>query len=299
MRLVIITLMSLLLTACSCTSNYAVNAVVFIESNSDYSLPKEHRALKRLERKLTNDLISQGINVYDDTVINLDDFNLDFNNYSRHDLINAVRDLKGIEIDYLYVVSADAMIAEKGHRKQISTDVYATSIDINSGRILLNVEESGRVINAANDCFNTCIAEHISTSMKEAASALSHALYSKLPLNQCDDVQPQPSQVTSQYSLFFEGFSSAELSDIEDYLLHFRGYQGLRYSQTGLTYSKIWYSANTSSATLLRDVKKAFIEMDISVYTSMQGNELSVKKVNLRGKPHRAKAQPLKNINDW
>ncbi|PKG83276.1 hypothetical protein CXF85_11135 [Colwellia sp. 75C3] len=299
MRLVIITLMSLLLTACNCTPNYSVNAVVFIESNSEFSLAKDHRALKRLERKLTNDLIAQGINVYDDTVINLDDFNLDFNSYTRHDLINAVRNLNGIEIDYLYIISADAMIVDKGHRKQISTDVYATSIDVSSGRILFNVEESGRDINASNDCFNTCIAEHISTSMKDAASTLSHALYTKLPVDQCNEVKPQPSQVTSQYSLLFEGFSSAELSEIESYLSHFRGYKGLRYNQTGLTYSEIWYSANTSSAKLLRDVKKAFVEMDISVYTQMQGNEVSVKKISLRGKPHRDKEQPLKNINDW
>jgi len=297
MRLVIITLMLLLLAACKSTPNCVENAVVFIESNGDYSLPQGHHALKRLERKLTNELIAQGVNVYDTTVIDLGNF--EFNNNSRHDLITAVRDLNGIKVDHLYIVSADARVVDKGHRKQIKTDLYATSIDVNSGRILSDVEESGRVINAANDCYDGCIAEHISTSMRDAASALSHALYTKLSLEQCVDVKPLPSQITNQYSLVFENFSSAELSDIEDYLLHFRGYQGLRYSQTGLTYSEIWYSANISSAKLLRNVKKAFVEMDIPVYTKMQGNEISVKKISLRGKPRVNKEQPLKNINDW
>jgi len=291
-------IIAIALTACvGCSNNgsqQSVNVLVVVEDAGEDSLPRNHRASRKLVDKVSDTLNFHGINVYDQTALSLDDFDLSYGRMGPAELVNMARSVKSTSLDYLVVVSVDANVQNRSSRQKIATRLFATTIKVHSGRVVGSASESGSTQSANGSCSRSCLNEKISDSVNRAAGDLATQVLSDLPSathastinNQSRDSQKSNNRKSyvDEYVLIFDGFNASEMTEVEEYLTIYSGYQNMRYSEARHTYAEIWYKSSITTAKLNRNIKRMFNEMNVRAMVSMESNIVTMKKITLRGR---------------
>ena len=86
----------------------------------------------------------------------------------------------------------------------------------------------------------------------------------------------EPGGFSTAYNLVFDGFSPAEVSEIEEYLVVFSGYQHHRPVQSSRQVHSYWYETRSPKSRLNRNLGKMLVHLDIEGDVLFTGNSFTV-----------------------
>lgn len=280
----------------ACTNNktaHSVNVIIMVQDTNENSLPRNHQVVKRLINQVSDELTSQGISVYDETAITLDDFNIK-GAKTKAELIDFARSIHQVSLDYVVVLGIDALVKKTNYGQKISTSVYGQTIKVHSGNVMGNFNVAGAKLNANNECERYCLNNKLSDSLSAASGEVSAEISSDLAIiNTSRTVTPKRKRsisISQDYALILNGFTAQNMTDIEDYLVMFSGYQGLHLSAVTHSFAEICYQSTIPEAKLNRNLKRMLKELNIRALINQEGNSVTINKITLRSKNN-------KNIN--
>jgi len=299
MRLFFIALVGILLSGCTCSSKYKTqNVLIMSEKNSDSSQHGNNKSTRLVTNSLVNQLNTAGFNVYDETVVTLDDFNMNFDSYNRRDLIEIARNIQSVDIDYLVLLNIDEVIKQSPYTQHVSSEVYATTLALDSGKVLNTSQITSRKIPAPTSCLSNCINEKVRDSLKGISGELAYKIINALPQEQCAvKSKNTPILATNNFSIVFDGFNGNEYSLIEDHLMQLSEFKGLRLVESSLTNTEIMYSYAKNKSHLMRAIRAGLTRMNLPNQIRFFSDRIVVTKISLRNS--HSEVGVLKNINDW
>jgi hypothetical protein len=299
MRLVLMFITVIFLSACASNkSTQPINVMIMVEDGSSDALPRNHQAVNRLVNNVSSQLSDQGMNVFDETAVTLDDFSYS-SRLTSAELIDIARSIRHVKFDYIVLLSVNTNVQSRAQGKKISTKVYGKTIRLNSGKVAGSFNASGSRLNANNNCSRRCLNSKISDSVRSAAGEVAEEILSDLPTvithnssrNNRNSRSNQDLGFIQDYVLIFDGFNQSEMNEVDDYLTIFSGYDAMRYSESSHRYAEIWYESSIKESKLNRNVKRMLKEMDIRALVKQESNIVTIKKITLRGQDNKEKFQ--------
>jgi hypothetical protein len=274
------------------------NILILGEDADEDTVPRNSRVFKRVLDVMSNELHDQGFDVFDETAITMD---MAQGRVRRTDaeLIDISRSISKPPIDVGVMFSIYASARELAYTTKVKVRVSGRLLSIKSGQRLGNFEvESPREWNAPAKCPRECLLETIGKYSKiigaDVASVLAEKLGDAVGGNRSSDGSTTSASVTNKYSLIFEGFTSDDVLDIEEYLVVFRGYESHRPTYTSRRRAEFWYTSDITTSRLTRNLHKMLDALGVRgrVGFSSYNNEYTVSKISRR------KGKPVKG-DDW
>ncbi len=275
----LLSVLVILLTACANQNSTTapVNIVIAIQDDGAGSIAHTNNAVVRLANNLSGELSAGGANVYD--------LGAEFD-YSgprnRAMLMDMARSYQRAPIDYIVLLSATSLTRSLDHTTQITGRVSSETVNVNTGRYLGSYASQGSKINVSPSCRNSCINDTLSRSLNTTVGELASAILSALPSRQASQPPSHPISGSSEFALIFDGFTPQNMSDIEEYLVIFSGYEGMRLVNNRHTYTEISYNASISRSKLSRNLYRTLHELGINGTVSITGNTVRVNKTTTR-----------------
>ena len=295
MRVIFITVLALFMSACANQEISSVNVIIMVEDNSVDALPRNHQAVQRLVSKVSSQLSDNGINVYDETALTLDNF--DFNGrLTSAELIDIARSVHHVTLDYIVLLSIDASVNSNSYGQKINTKVFGKTIQLHSGKVTGSFNARGRKLNANNNCSRGCLNSKVSDSISATAADVAAEILADLPrvTSKHRSYKSDDRGISQDYVLIFDGFNQSDMDAIARYLTIFSGYDGMRYSESSHRYTEIWYESSISEAKLNRNLKRMLKEMPLKASVYQETNVVTLKKITLRGQE-----KPKFDLDGW
>lgn len=264
-----------------------LNLLIMGEDADRDTVPRNSRVFKRVLDALSNQLHDEGFDVFDETAVTLENFAQGRVRRTDAELIDIARTIKRPPIDVTVMFAIYASKRETSYTTKVKTRIAGRLLQVQTGQRLGNFEvESPKQWNAPVDCPRECILEVVGKNSKIIASDVGSVLAEKLA-NLVDDGSTSTSKsggsgLAQGYTLIFEGFSTDDMLDAEEYFVVFRGYKTHRPMYSSRTRSEIWYETTSGSARLTRNLNKMFDRLDISARVAFSGNEYTINKVGRR-----------------
>lgn len=270
------------------------NILIMAEDASEGTVPAASRVSKSVVSALQNQMHDMGFNVYDESVISPDIAN-QTNERSDSELMAIARSINRPPIDIVVAFRIYASTLSLDTRTQVTARMNGRMLNAQSGKFLgeFNVD-SGKPWNAPAQCSRECLAESLHAKASVMANDLGAVLSEKLAwLVNADTTPPATSKVMlSDYYLTFDGFSAADMLEIEEYLVIFSGYQSLRPTQQHYTRSVVLYRSGSSAAKLNRNLKKMLNELNMRAVVNIDNNAFLIKRITLRGQDNAPDTAP-------
>ncbi|MGL1889201.1 MAG: hypothetical protein OCD76_21995 [Reichenbachiella sp.] len=298
----LILLFALYLTGCANNKAvHPVNLIILVQDSANNNLPQDHQAVRRLINQVSDELISQGISVYDEATLALDDFNLS-GNRTKAALLDIARSTRSIKLDYVVILNVDALVKKMPYGQKVSTLLSGQMIKPHSGKVISNFSFSGDKVNASNNCSLYCLKGKISDSLKSTSGEVSAEILSDLPsINTGKAAAFNPNIGLNQdYSLVFDGFTQQHMADIEEYLVIFSGYRSMRSADSSHTFTEISYQSNITELKLNRNLKRMLTELNIPALINQESNVITIKRITLQDTENNKATDKKKfEINGW
>jgi hypothetical protein len=262
------------------------NILILGEDADEDTVPRNSRVFRRVLDAMSNQLHDEGFDVYDETAITS---GMAQGRVRRTDaeLIDISRSLTRPPIDVGVMFSIYASARELGYTTKVKVRISGRLLGIKSGQRLGNFEvESPREWNAPKNCPRECLLETIGKYSKiigaDVASVLAEKLDDAVGGSRSTNGSTTSAGVTNKYSLVFEGFTTDDILDIEEYLVVFRGYESHRPIYTSNRRAEFWYASDITTSRLTRNLRKMLDALGIRGRVGFSGNEYSVTKVTRR-----------------
>ncbi|KXI28480.1 hypothetical protein [Paraglaciecola hydrolytica] len=291
MHLIIKTLVLLLSLSHIVTAHSAdkPNILVMAEDVSEGTVPHSSRVSKSVVSALQNQMHDRGFNVYDRSIITLDNF--DDKQRSDNELLDLARSIKRPPIDVVLVFRIYASSLQLDTGTKISARIDGRMLNALSGKFLGEFNlDSGKPWNAPAQCSRECLAATLNDKASVMANDLGAVLAEKLAWmthTKQENTQSQHSTnnpMLSDYYLTFDGFSAADMLEIEEYLVIFSGYDSLRPTEQHYTRSELLYRSSSSTAKLNRNLKKMLEELNKRALVNFAGNNFTIKRITFRAR---------------
>lgn len=284
MRILIALFLLGTLAACGSTSNTSrvepVNVMIMVDDGSADALPRGHQGVRRLVNAVADGLNDAGVNVYDESATTLDDFGGSSLRRDKAMLIDIARSQRKADLDFVVLLTAEAVVRDRDHGKVISSRVYGQTIAVDSGKVAGNLNSSGARQNAPKSCSRLCVNDKIAESVLRTEGDIIAGVLSDLPVSYSRKVEPvkQFQPRIKDYVLVFEGFSQSEMNDVDEYLVIFSGYDDMRITDSEYRYTEIWYESSIAEAKLQRNLNRMLREMSVNATVSAKRNEFVIEK---------------------
>jgi hypothetical protein len=266
------------------------NILILGEDADEDTVPRNSRVFRRVLDAMSNQLHDEGFDVYDETAITMD-FAQGRVRRTDAELIDISRSIRKPPIDVGVMFSIYASARETSYTTKIKVRVSGRLLGIKSGQRLGNFEvESPREWNAPVNCPRECLLETVGKYSKiigaDVAGVLAEKLSDAVGRGQSLDGTSSTAGVSNKYSLLFEGFSTDDILDIEEYLVVFRGYESHRPIYSSRSRSEFWYTSEITTSRLTRNLRKMLKALGVRGRVGFSGNEYTVTKISRRrGKP--------------
>jgi len=240
---------------------------------------------------LVNNMHKYNFDVYDEAALNMANSGQQRANRSDAQIISIARAIQRPPIDVAVIFSMYLTKKENSYITQVSSRIEGRLLDVQTGRRLGNFEiDTGRPWNVPSQCNTDCILQNSVDKSRLIANDLGTILAEKLlglTHNSQDDsgiTSHGTNSLNTGYRLIFDGFSSLDFTEIEEYLISFSGYNAYRPIEIRYTRTEIWYKSSIGTAKLNRNLQKMLADMGVSAAINFSGNTFSVKKITHRGK---------------
>jgi hypothetical protein len=267
------------------------NILVMAEDASEGTVPRSSRVTKSVVSALQNQMHDMGFAVYDESIITLDNFSQARAQRSDAELFDIARSVKRPPIDIVIVFRLYASKLQLEHSTKVSARINGRMLNVLSGKFLGEFNlDSGKQWNAPEHCSRECLSETLNDKASILANDLGAVLSEKLAwmskgtyANNSTE-QTQFSPMLTDYYLLFDGFSAADMLEIEEYLVIFSGYESLRPTEQRYTRSELLYRSSSSTAKLNRNLKKMLEELNMRAIVGFEGNAFNIKRITFRAK---------------
>lgn len=287
LSLLIILLSSLLLTAQAADSP---NLLILGTDADKNSVPRDSRVFRQVLATLSNQMNNYSFDVYDETVITLDSFEQGRSRRSDAEIIDIARSVQRPPIDIAVIFSIFVSARDEAYTTKVKANIQGRLLNVKTGKGLGSFAvDSGQFWNAPNDCPRQCLLNVVGDKAHVLANDLGAVLAEKLSWmldggqNAGAMERPGENAMVTEYDLVFDGFSPAEYSQMEEYLVIFSGYHSHRPVEVRHTRSEIWYKSAIATAKLNRNIHKMLGELALRGSIGFSGNTFTIKKITFRG----------------
>lgn len=275
------------LTACTTTPQPSIaaekpNILILGEDADRDSVPRSSRIFKRVLNAISNQLSDEGFNVFDETAVTLDNFVQGRSRRTDAEIIDIARSVKRPPIDVGVIFTIYGHYKKLTYTSKVSTRVEGRLLNVRTGQRLGNFEVTmPGTQNVPRDCNRDCLLEAVGKQTKELAQDLGAVLTTKLAHIVRDDTNTA-SNLPSAYTLVFNGFKQDEMTNIEEFIVAFQGYEKHRPIRTSLRNAEYWYETNSESARLNRNLRRMLDHLGVKGRVTFAGSEFRVEKITLR-----------------
>ncbi len=259
------------------------------ENSSAGSVAVQGQIFTRLEAALAANLTGQGYRIRQSRRLYAafpEYFGREKIKHNDKDLLDLVRSMPGQPSDILLVLEVTASTQQQAFHHNVKASLNARVIDVKSaeslGNFSLDREQSTAVrLTCKGDCLKQAVVDNAKPLTQEAATVIAQMLL--CPGRGRVRFDDDAGGLATAYTLIFEGFTVAELAQMEATLSSFSGYQSNRVIFSSARRSEYWYQTKMGSASLNRNLRKLLRAADLRAVVQFSGNTFNIKKITLRG----------------
>jgi hypothetical protein len=271
------------------------NLLIMGEDADLDTVARNSRIFDRVLRALEAELQAEGFRVYDETAVSMGVTDPQRVRRSDAELITVARRIQDAPIDAIIVFQIYASTEQNPFAAimDLRVRIPGRILNAQTGQALANYE----IAYGPNDlpplppgCSRDCVLEHVGDQARRIASDVGAVLARQLDyLSPAAAVAAPPVSGTQQpegcvglttaYTLTFRAFESEEITQVEEYLAAFSGYQHHRPMRSGATESTYWYEACTDTARLNRNLRLMAEHMGVEVRLGMVQNRFEIDKI--------------------
>ncbi len=261
------------------------NIIVIGDQSGSDAMPLDGPVYRSAVNSLNDQLHAARLKVYDKTVLNGAATDRGAITEIESDIIDLMRGLKRPPIDVVVIFAVHATAEKFTYTTNLLTRVTAKLLDVHTGQRLGRFEitspESLRVPAA---CTRTCLAEILSDDAgrvsAELGAQVSETLLEMAGMSSPRQPPPSGGGMPTGYTIVFAGFDSAEISEIEEYLVVFSGYRHHRPVSATFQHHEFWYESAISSGRLNRNLNKMLEYLEMPGRVSLSANVFTVERDN-------------------
>jgi hypothetical protein len=286
-------------------SAQGLNILVMGEDADEDSVPRGNRIFNRVIAALSEEMNVQGHDVFDETAVAM---NINPANRVRRDdseLIEVARAVPNPPLDVVVVFSIYASVREGAYSEVLRPEVRIPGriLNLRTGQLIGSFEVKGLDLPPLPvACERECLLEEVGNHAAILGAELAAALTSKLdgfvgsaPATGASAVIVAPATtdapvlmgdscegLPTAYVLRFDGFTTEEVTAVEEYVNSFACVQSARPARTSERSSEYWYETRSDSARLTRNLRLMLEHMGIEGQLSFSGNSVVITKVATR-----------------
>ena len=197
-------------------------------------------------------------------------------------LISAARAVTRPPLDLAILVSLSARSESQNYSKRLSSRLDARLLDLGTGRQLGTFQfGDDKPIRLPLSCERSCLRGHLTETAERQARDLAAALIERLSVLDGGHAVARAATVkssahTAGYNLVFDGFTDREVTEMEEYLVVFKGYQLHRpIVTTGLRH-EFWYETTSPRVRLNRNLIKMLQHLRLSGEVHLAGDAFTL-----------------------
>ncbi len=280
------------------TAGDNLNLLVMSEDADKDTIPRDSRVFRRVITGIQNQMVDEGFDVYDETLVTMDNYEQGRTRRSRPEILDIARSVTNPPMDIVTNFLIYASVNEVGYTAKVRVRIDGEILHVKSKKYLGNFEGvSPREWNISPKCAKSreCVLEEVGEKARIIANDVGAVLAEKLAWMDAGGGSGSGggSQLETAYELVFDGFDPDEVMDMEEYLVKFTGYKNHRYSYNSKRRAEIYYEGTTSSSRMNRNMNKMLEVLDLRGSVQYSGSKITVQKITLRGKE-----KPVRN-DDW
>ena len=271
------------------------NLLIMGEDADLDTVARNSRIFDRVLRALEAELQAEGFRVYDETAVSMGVTDPQRVRRNDAELITVARRIQDAPIDAIIVFQIYASTEQNPFAAimDLRVRIPGRILNAQTGQALANYE----IAYGPNDlpplppgCSRDCVLEHVGDQARRIASDVGAVLARQLDyLSPAAAVAAPPVSgaqqpkgcigLTTAFTLTFRGFESEEITQVEEYLAAFSGYQHHRPMRSGATESSYWYEACTDTARLNRNLRLMAEHLGVEVRLGMVQNRFELEKI--------------------
>lgn len=291
------------------------NVLVMGEDNDPDTVPRNHRVFNRVVEALASELGQLGFRVYDETAVSLDVTRQGRIRRSDAELITIAKRIQQPPIDVAAVFSIYVNVQKNINADvwDLGIRIPGRLLQVQTGRRIDSFEVDypvGTLPPVPPNCLNDarvdqdCLFEFVGGQARRIAQDLGSVLAKKLDFQSpTAEQQEQPMRpsagssgagvssgvgkmtgarcvgMTTAYVIALVGFDPQEVTDIEEYLVAFSGYDHHRPLKATARETEYWYESCSDVARLNRNLRLMLDQMGLQGRLAMTGNRFQIEKL--------------------
>ena len=219
---------------------------------------RDTRVFKQVLESISDAFAQDGFNVYDERAVTLDTFKQNRVGRTEDELLDIARSVQRPPIDAVAIFTIYAGARKLAYTTDVYTRITGRVVNVRTGQKIGNFEvTSPRGWKAPTGCERDCLLEVIGRNAKAMGGDLGTVLSQQIAVAEktADRPAAKAAPLPSAYTMVFAGFSHEEISDIEEYLVAFKGYKLHRPVTTSPRSTQYWYEIDSDSARLSRNLR--------------------------------------------
>jgi hypothetical protein len=278
-------------------SNANPTLLIMAEDGDSEGIPRNTRVSKRIMDELVNQLDTRGFDVYDETAVSLRTQTQGRVRRLDAELIDIAKSIRRPPIDVVIFFEVFANVTRKPYQNELRLRTVGRLLSVGDGRRLGSweaklPEDRDQVWLLPNRCFpegqgvsRDCLLEAVGDDARILAQEVGTIVADKLEANLGSTSSGgQGEGMKRGFNLVFDGFSSRDYRDMEEYLIMFSGYVSHRPGRSSHLNREIWYESTITTSRLERNLHKMLELLELPYVLKFSGNTYTVKAKNLRKK---------------
>ena len=260
------------------------NIVVLGVAAGEDNLAADDWARQGVIDRLSERLLEAGYAVYGEAALASGEGPARAEDRSDRDLLGLARKMRRPPLDLAILLSLSADAREHTYTTKITSRIDARLFDVATGRRLGSfVISSPDALRAPIGCDRVCILAAVARDGRRLSDLLAREVGARLASVAAAAPAAQDDPLATAFSLVFDGFSTEEINELEEYLVVFSGYQRHRPVGTAEGRHEYWYESQTSRGRLSRNLRKMLGHLDLHGRVHLAGNVFTVEKLGTPG----------------
>jgi len=294
----VLTLFIIGLTGCAVAKVKSPTILIMAEDADGDSLPRKSRISTRILNELVTQLNTNGYDVYDETALTLRTHSQGRSRRTDVELIDIARSIQRPPIDVVCFFEVFSHLNRKTYQNELRLRTVGRLLSVADGRRLGNweaklPEHRDQVWLLPNRCFSAnkgvkrdCLLEVIGDDARvlaqEVGAIISEKLGAQIVAAGGGEQAAEKEGLKRGFNLVFDGFTSRDYHDLEEYLVIFSGYVSHRSVRSSHLYKEVWYESTIETRKLERNLHKMMEVLDLPYVLKFSGNNYTIKSKSLR-----------------
>lgn len=272
----LVTFAVMLLLVAGCATQEAREARpldIIVVGSADDAGPQVYRRTSNGVKRALDDA---GHDVYDETMLTLDDFELG-GRLSESDWLDIARSVSP-EMDVVVVLEVDAASRQRASSTQGRVSLSARAVQLGSGRSLGTAEDSAR-FRVDRGCSGACLQRRLGDEGRIIGSNVGAQLLGYLG---GQSVSRPETELETAFEISLDGFKGWEAAEVEEALAAMKEYQDHRVEYSDSRRLELWYETTASASQINRQLRRIFDELGVRANIQYSGNAFTVNKITPR-----------------